>query len=133
MTKPLLYLPRGSYDPNRFVKVNPVERRDDIQVIGAPGLHKEKALAVLAQVAGRPVIIAGGGEEWTEDQKDMVERMREEETALANQRAQESAERAKTVQEDWLKHFEMKIERHRRNHRTAPDPKHVIPKEKRFW
>lgn len=131
--RPVLLLPRGSYDPNKYVKVAPSETRGDIDVISSPGYHREKALAVVAQVGGRQVLVPGGGVEYTEDLKDLVERMREEDQKTKGEREAEEKERLQAVLNRWADHFTRKIELHKRNPRTRPDPKHVIPKEKRFW
>lgn len=124
MVKPILYLPKGSYDPNRFVKVNPyADPRETLAAIRTdPTMHREKADVVAGQVGGQPVFIVGSGEEYTEDLKDKFERYAEELTAEQAAREQFQAERAAIVQADWQKYFERKRELIRRNPVTYPNP-----------
>ena len=135
--KPILYLPKGSYNPAKYEKIIPTEfaeeTRDNMIIIGHESYHKEKALAVIGSSRGSPVFVAGLGDVYTEDLKDILERMREDDAKTERDMIGYKKEKIKSLQESWAEHFDNKVKNHKANPRSFPDPKHIIPKEKRFY
>lgn len=121
MPSPKLWIPWGVDAPKGWSDPhNPVtSRRSEMVVAHDPRDHKEKAAAVMGVVGGQEVVVVGGGAEWTEDQKDMIERMAEDEHRNAAEIVREAFERREAVRNQWLKSLDAKITHLKKNWRTG--------------
>ena len=97
-----------------------------INVLGMAGSHVEKSYGVTTMLPnGQNVVIVSGGEDFTEDIKDQARRLHEEAKANAVADAQRHKEEAEAKRQQYLDFMQQKVDYHRKNPISFPDPGHT--------
>lgn len=80
-----------------------------------------------------PTTIIAAGTEHKDELLELGERLREEQRETKETRRVIKAEKSKQMLERAAEHIDKKLTAYKQNSVTSPDPKHVLPKNKRLY